>query len=73
MDVKDEKSGGGRFHTFDKIHVLPFQDTFKYNFDHLFHKMICPFFLKGAVKFVSKDYEFALNGVRFKIVDVAGV
>lgn len=66
IEVHNPRNSGG-FKTFKKIHVLPYKDTFKYNYDHLFHKMICPYFLNGPAKFISKDYEFALNGVRFKV------
>lgn len=31
------------FATFKKVHVLPFEDTFAYNYDHMFQKQILPF------------------------------
>ena len=55
--------------SFAKVHVLPFEDTFQYNFEHLFQKNIKPHFDKKQEGSFEKGFEFAFDGIRFRVVD----
>ena len=46
------------------------QDTFKYNFDHMYHNHIVPYFQTGQVGEFTKGFEFSFQGVRFQVVGV---
>ena len=46
------------------------QDTFKYNFDHMYHNHIVPYFQTGQVGEFTKGFEFSHQGVRFQVVGV---
>ncbi|CAJ1423695.1 unnamed protein product [Effrenium voratum] len=53
-----------------KIHVLPYKDTFKYNFDHMYHNHIVPYFQSSQVGEFTKGFDFSHDGVRFQVVGV---
>lgn len=55
---------------FQKIHVLPYQDTFKYNYDYMYNEHIVPYFHTCQVGEFTVGYDFAHAGVRFTVVGV---
>lgn len=55
---------------FQKIHVLPYKDTFKYNFDHMYHNHLVPYFQTQQVVEFTKGFEFSYDSVRFQVVGV---
>ncbi|CAE7033418.1 B''BETA [Symbiodinium sp. KB8] len=55
---------------FQKIHVLPYKDTFKYNFDHMYHNHLVPYFQTQQVGEFTKGFEFSYDSVRFQVVGV---
>ena len=46
------------------------QDTFKYNFDHMYHNHIVPYFQTQQVGEFTKGFEFSYESVRFQVVGV---
>lgn len=46
------------------------QDTFKYNFDHMYHNHIVPYFQTAQIGEFTKGFEFSFEGVRFQVVGV---
>ncbi|CAD7922315.1 unnamed protein product [Amoebophrya sp. A120] len=58
------------FTVFRKLHILPYEDTFAYNYDHMYHNQILPFFRKVPIPFVGLDHEFSHNGGRFRVVGI---
>ena len=55
---------------FEKVHVLPFKDTFTYNFDHMYHEYIVPYFQEKQVGTFGEGFEFSSKGVRFRVIGV---
>lgn len=55
---------------FEKIHVLPYKDTFKYNFDFMYNEYIKPFFEEGQSGAFTDGFDFTHDGVRFNIIGV---
>mmetsp|Transcript_35529 Transcript_35529/g.99813 ORF Transcript_35529/g.99813 Transcript_35529/m.99813 type:complete len:294 (-) Transcript_35529:14-895(-) len=55
---------------FQKVHALPYQDTFRYNYDFMYHEHMVPFFHRRQVGEFTEGYEFAHSGVRFQVVGV---
>lgn len=55
---------------FEKVHVLPYQDTFKYNFDYMYNEHLVPFFHTAQVGEFTTGYDFAHKGVRFSVMGV---
>ncbi|CAD7964952.1 unnamed protein product [Amoebophrya sp. A25] len=70
--VMSKRSNGNGifFETWAKLHVLPFEDTFAYNYDHMFHKQVVPFLRKSPVSFLGLHHDFAANGGRFRVEGV---
>eukprot|EP00397_Hematodinium_sp_SG-2012_P067230 GEMP01103510.1.p1 GENE.GEMP01103510.1~~GEMP01103510.1.p1 ORF type:complete len:222 (+),score=33.15 GEMP01103510.1:56-667(+) len=60
--------GPKRLRTFQKVHCLPFADTFKYNFDHLYNEMLVPYFAQHQTGEFGTGHEFAMKGVRFRVI-----
>ncbi|CAE8602150.1 unnamed protein product, partial [Polarella glacialis] len=55
---------------FQKVHVLPYQDTFKYNYDFMYHEHLVPYFQTAQVGEFTEGFDFAQNGVRFSVISV---
>lgn len=55
---------------FEKVHVLPFRDTYKYNFDHMYNEHMVPFFNGHQNGEFTEGFEFAYKGARFRVVAV---
>uniref|UniRef100_A0A7S4VNV4 Uncharacterized protein n=2 Tax=Alexandrium monilatum TaxID=311494 RepID=A0A7S4VNV4_9DINO len=55
---------------FKKIHVLPYKDTFKYNYDFMYHEHIVPYFHTKQVGEFSEGFDFSHEGVRFSVIGV---
>lgn len=55
---------------FEKVHVLPYQDTFKYNYDYMYNEHLKPYFDKSQVGEFSEGFDFAQDGVRFGVISV---
>lgn len=53
---------------FEKLHVLPYKDTFTYNYDFMYHEHIKPFFLTSQAGEFTVGFDFAYKGVRFNVV-----
>ena len=46
------------------------EDTFKYNFDHMYHNHIVPYFQTQQVGEFTKGFDFSYDSVRFQVVGV---
>ena len=46
------------------------KDTFKYNFDHMYHNHLVPYFQTQQVGEFTKGFEFSYDSVRFQVVGV---
>lgn len=55
---------------FQKVHVLPYQDTFKYNYDHMYREHMVPYFHTRQAGEFTEGYDFSHQGVRFQVVGV---
>eukprot|EP00929_Paragymnodinium_shiwhaense_P027113 TRINITY_DN15990_c0_g1_i2.p1 TRINITY_DN15990_c0_g1~~TRINITY_DN15990_c0_g1_i2.p1 ORF type:complete len:234 (+),score=64.51 TRINITY_DN15990_c0_g1_i2:462-1163(+) len=55
---------------FKKVHVLPYKDTFTYNYDFMYHHHLVPYFETGQTGEFTTGFEFHNNGVRFQVVGV---
>lgn len=55
---------------FQKVHVLPYKDTFRYNFDFMYHEHIVPYFNKKQAGEFTVGNDFAYDGVRFRVEGV---
>lgn len=55
---------------FQKVHVLPYQDTFKYNFDHMYLHHMVPYFQTSQSGEFTEGFDFTHEGVRFNVVGV---
>lgn len=53
---------------FEKLHVLPYQDTFKYNYDYMFNEHVVPFFKTAQEGEFTDGFEFSHEGCRFRVV-----
>lgn len=53
-----------------KVHVLPYQDTFKYNFDHMYLHHMVPYFQSCQSGEFTEGFDFTHEGVRFSVVGV---
>ena len=47
-----------RFPVYKRVHVLPYKDSFKLNFDHLFHNYLIPYFHAPPVQYVEENQQF---------------
>jgi len=71
LDARTEVTVGTEvLSVFDKVHVLPYKDTFKFNYDHMYHNHIAPYFHTCQVGEFSSGFDFAHEGVRFSVVGV---
>lgn len=55
---------------FQKVHVLPYQDTFKYNFDHMYLHHMVPYFQSCQSGEFTEGFDFTHEGIRFSVVGV---
>lgn len=55
---------------FEKIRVLPYKDTFAYNYDHMYHDHLVPYFQHEQIGEMSEGFDFSHNGVRFQVIGV---
>lgn len=55
---------------FEKVHVLPYLDTFAYNYDHMYNEHLVPYFQNCQQGEFSDGCDFSHNGVRFNVVGV---
>eukprot|EP00927_Polykrikos_kofoidii_P062030 TRINITY_DN56858_c0_g1_i1.p1 TRINITY_DN56858_c0_g1~~TRINITY_DN56858_c0_g1_i1.p1 ORF type:complete len:309 (+),score=50.69 TRINITY_DN56858_c0_g1_i1:70-927(+) len=56
---------------FEKIHVLPYKDTFRYNYDCMYHENIVPYFNNHQVGEFTEGFEFSSKDVRFQVIGVS--
>lgn len=57
-----------RLRVLQKVHVLPYKDTFRYNYDFMYHEHIVPYFNSQQQGEFGVGFEFSSNGVRFQVV-----
>eukprot|EP00419_Tripos_fusus_P037309 CAMPEP_0172765080 /NCGR_PEP_ID=MMETSP1074-20121228/178564_1 /TAXON_ID=2916 /ORGANISM="Ceratium fusus, Strain PA161109" /LENGTH=284 /DNA_ID=CAMNT_0013599963 /DNA_START=24 /DNA_END=875 /DNA_ORIENTATION=+ len=55
---------------FQKVHVLPYHDTFKYNFDHMYLHHMVPYFQSCQSGEFTEGFDFTHENVRFSVVGV---
>mmetsp|Transcript_18066 Transcript_18066/g.56595 ORF Transcript_18066/g.56595 Transcript_18066/m.56595 type:complete len:286 (+) Transcript_18066:3-860(+) len=55
---------------FQKVHVLPYKDTFKYNYDYMYHEHLVPYFHTQQAGEFTEGFDFAHEGVRFSVLGV---